>query len=254
MSSLVLTTSEATDLRSHEQVIERGLGTFVEVGNALLAIRDGRLYRETHGTFEDYCRERWGMSKTHANRLIEAAEVSENVTPIGVIPTSESQARPLARLEPPQQQEAWRRAVESAPNGKPTARHVEEAAEAVAPRREPPRSIPVHAELFVEDDEPEPIRPNPTLTPDPPRKPLPNQSEFVLATPEPRPEPEDISSRWNKVFHNLFMETNSIRDLGGIRKLAEPWSPSQRERAANALRRHRDLIDSYISELEDMNS
>ena len=38
-----------------ELVIERGLKTFVEVGAALLGIRDGRLYRETHATFEDYC-------------------------------------------------------------------------------------------------------------------------------------------------------------------------------------------------------
>jgi hypothetical protein len=37
-----------------ENVIERGLSTFVEVGNALLEIRDSKLYRETHPTFEAY--------------------------------------------------------------------------------------------------------------------------------------------------------------------------------------------------------
>jgi hypothetical protein len=79
-----------------EEVIERGLATFVEVGEALLSIRDGRLYRETHDTFESYCRERWGMSKTHANRQIEAAGVAGTLTPMGAIPTSERQARELA--------------------------------------------------------------------------------------------------------------------------------------------------------------
>ncbi len=37
--------------------------TFYEVGNALLQIRDERLYRQTHSTFEEYCREKW--SKNH---------------------------------------------------------------------------------------------------------------------------------------------------------------------------------------------
>ena len=30
---------------------------------------------ESHGTFEQYCQERWGMRKAHAYRLIGAAEV-----------------------------------------------------------------------------------------------------------------------------------------------------------------------------------
>ena len=51
-----------------EAVIERGLATFIEVGKALMEIQDGRLYRETHATFEDYCRQRWEMSRVHAHR------------------------------------------------------------------------------------------------------------------------------------------------------------------------------------------
>ncbi len=49
-----------------EAVIGRGLDTFVEVGLALGAIHERRLYRATHSTFEDYCRERWGMDRTYA--------------------------------------------------------------------------------------------------------------------------------------------------------------------------------------------
>jgi hypothetical protein len=60
-----------------ETTIERGLKTFVEVGNALAEIRDSRLYRESYATFEDYCRERWGMSKRHAVSCIAAA-VNQN--------------------------------------------------------------------------------------------------------------------------------------------------------------------------------
>ena len=65
------------------------------------------LYRATYSTFEDYCRERWGMSRIHAFRLIQAAEVKENLLPIGNILTSESQARPLTSLPSEKQREAW---------------------------------------------------------------------------------------------------------------------------------------------------
>jgi hypothetical protein len=44
--------------------------------------------------------------------------------PIGTLPTAESQARPLARLEPDQQRQAWQHAVDTAPDGKVTAAHV----------------------------------------------------------------------------------------------------------------------------------
>lgn len=81
-------------LADYEAVIEAGLATFVEVGEALLAIRDGRLYREAgFARFEDYTRERWGFSRSRAHRLIEASEVAA-MLPIGNI-ANEWQAREL---------------------------------------------------------------------------------------------------------------------------------------------------------------
>ncbi len=93
-----------------EKIIEHGLAKFVEVGKALLEIRDSRLYRETHVTFEAYCRERWRMSRSHAYRQIKAAEIAGLLSPIGDIPVTESQARALAlmRDEPIAMVEAWR--------------------------------------------------------------------------------------------------------------------------------------------------
>ncbi len=90
-----ITRDEIAELGQCETVIERGLATFVDVGTALASIRDGRLYRATYETFEDYCRERWGFSKRHANRLVEAAEVVTELGPIGPI-TNEGQARAIA--------------------------------------------------------------------------------------------------------------------------------------------------------------
>ncbi len=107
-------TIKVRTLSECETVIEKGLSTFIEVGNALLEIRDNRLYREFHSTFEDYCRERWGFNRAHAYRFIDAAETIKNLSPIGdILPATESQARPLSQLPPEQQREVWQQVVNS---------------------------------------------------------------------------------------------------------------------------------------------
>ncbi len=108
-----------------EDTIERGLDTFVAVGIALGEIRDARFYRFTHATFEDYCRDRWEMSRSRAYQLIEGAHVAQLVstnvdTPR---PTTEAVARelaPLAHSDPAAAREAYSEAVEVS-GGQPTA-------------------------------------------------------------------------------------------------------------------------------------
>lgn len=137
-----LDSKERSTLVKLEAVIEKNLKAFYEVGTALMKIRDGRLYRETHKTFEAYCKEKWGFYRDQADRLISASKTVENLTPIGVKPTHESQIRPLARLEPKQQRKAWKKAVETAPDGKVTAKHVEDAAREVSAKpRETPEKV-----------------------------------------------------------------------------------------------------------------
>lgn len=122
----VLTTTENTILSELESTIEHGLKTFVEVGNALMKIRDGRLYREQHDTFEDYCRGRWGIERRRAYQLMEAAQVIDNLDVQNFThQPNESQARALSGLTPDQQREVWPLVLETAPNGKPTAAIVE---------------------------------------------------------------------------------------------------------------------------------
>lgn len=72
-----LTPSEARHLRMLEGRIERGMTIFIEVGQALAEIRDSRLYRVSHETFEAYCRERWQMERSRAYQFIRASEVVE---------------------------------------------------------------------------------------------------------------------------------------------------------------------------------
>jgi DNA N-6-adenine-methyltransferase Dam len=86
-------------LEALEAVIERGLETFVEVGSALMKIRDGKHYRQRgFKTFDAYCLNRWGWGRTRAHRLIEASEVASVLLPIGNIPGNEGQARELVPL------------------------------------------------------------------------------------------------------------------------------------------------------------
>lgn len=120
---LPLTTDETRRFKECEKIIQRGLATFYEVGNALADIRGSRLYRISYATFEDYCRERWQMSRFYAHRLIDAAQVVENLLPIGNIPSSEAQARELASYESEVQKAVWHVALSTAPTdaeGKPT--------------------------------------------------------------------------------------------------------------------------------------
>ncbi len=48
------------------------------------------------------------MKKSHAYRLIDSSKVKDSLSPIGDIqPANEAQTRPLTKLKPEQQQEAW---------------------------------------------------------------------------------------------------------------------------------------------------
>jgi hypothetical protein len=47
------------------------------------------------------------MNRRYANRIIDASNVIENLGPMGPVPESERQARPLAKLPPEQQADAW---------------------------------------------------------------------------------------------------------------------------------------------------
>ena len=131
-----LTVPEVDRKAQLEATIERGMQTFVEVGLALMEIRDERLYRAEFGTFEEYCNQRWGWGRNYTNKLIASAEVVENLgTIVPILPATESQARPLAALEPEQQREAWERVLETAPNGKITAAIVTQAAKEIRQER-----------------------------------------------------------------------------------------------------------------------
>lgn len=128
----LLTPAESSRLDSLESVISEGKQAFIEVGLALAEIRDARLYRTAHKTFEDYCREKWSFTKTYANNLIEgAAVVMELPKEMTTMVVNERQVRELAKVEPDKRVEVLERAASKGPV---TAKAINKAAEEIAPK------------------------------------------------------------------------------------------------------------------------
>ncbi|BAY35543.1 hypothetical protein H6G64_31450 [Calothrix sp. FACHB-156] len=128
-NSEIISEAEAQELRRLEAKVERGLRAFWEIGQALRQIQDQRLYRQHYKNFEEYCINRWEMSRRSAYQLMEAASVYENVRHgAQILPANERQARPLTVLPPEKQREAWNKAVSTAPSGKVTSIHVAQVA------------------------------------------------------------------------------------------------------------------------------
>lgn len=135
-----LTPEEEYDRLYLERRVERA---FYEAGKALTQLRDRRLYRSTHKTFEDYCRDRFGYTRMAASYKIAAATVIDNLSTNGlqngemstnglqILPTNERQVRPLTKLEPQQQQEIWQAAVEEAGGKAPSGRIVKDVIERI---------------------------------------------------------------------------------------------------------------------------
>lgn len=88
-----LSTKERVDLDLCEQALHGFRKALIVAGKALEVINRGRLYRETHATFEDYVMEMWGFKRAHAYRMIEEWPVAAACLQIGDI--NELQAREL---------------------------------------------------------------------------------------------------------------------------------------------------------------
>lgn len=133
-----LTKHDRIRLNRYESLIQRCMPSFVEVGAALLHIRGEKLYRETHRSFEAYCKDRWGFTRQRAHQYIESAVVVNKVsTIVDTFPRNESQARELCRLPDGQRASAWKEAVETAPQGIITASHVRQVVSRRLPQQQP---------------------------------------------------------------------------------------------------------------------
>ena len=124
-SETALSATEQQSLERCEQDIECGIKSFVAVGTALATIRDNRLYRQTHDTFEAYCKERSHIGRSYANKQITAAAlVKELGTTVPILPTSESHVRALLQFDEGDRPQVWRAVVNNISSGNGTVPHI----------------------------------------------------------------------------------------------------------------------------------
>jgi len=126
-----ITNDESKRFIELEKTIKAGRQTFLDVGRALQEIRDGRLYRSDHATFEDYCQSKWDFSRQYAHSLISsAAAVSGLPKHLSTVVDKERPARALAKVP-----EAKRAAVveRAAAAGPLTAKAIADAAKETEP-------------------------------------------------------------------------------------------------------------------------
>lgn len=148
-----LSPGERERLDAAVKIIDKGMDTFLTVGVALLGIKEGKLYRETHPTFEAFCKAKWSMSRPRAYQLIASVKVVNNLS-LGMSttvdkPTSERQVRVLAALPQEQQAEAWTEAVATAPKGKVTVAHVQTVVDKMTGKHDRVRQLEAKVDDFI---------------------------------------------------------------------------------------------------------
>jgi hypothetical protein len=98
----------------YNELKQKCKSAWIDFATAILEIRERKLYLVEHSTFEAFCTNELKIDDSTARRLMSGAKVLQNLStvPIGTIPQTESQARPLAKLEPELQRETWAEVIE----------------------------------------------------------------------------------------------------------------------------------------------
>ncbi|MBW4458415.1 MAG: hypothetical protein KME55_40745 [Nostoc indistinguendum CM1-VF10] len=150
-----LTQEEQSDRLHLERKVERA---FFEAGKALTELRDRRLYRSTHKTFDEYCLDRFGYNRSRSYQLVDAAVVVDNLQKcpqiVDILPTAGGQVRSMTKLEPQEQQEVWLTAVELAGGKVPTGRIVKDVVQRIMERTQVPNTYQLGevCQILVKDN------------------------------------------------------------------------------------------------------
>lgn len=134
-NALSMTSEERARLVEREDTIEQHLNAYWEVGEALMEIRDRRLYREKYDTFTEYCHYRWGFTDSRARQFVIAAEIHAEVKTVTTVTLeNEGQARAVNSLPVSIRADA---VTNAAANGKVTAAAIKQEGEKLIIERTP---------------------------------------------------------------------------------------------------------------------
>lgn len=117
MSELIVKLSaiERSKYSNCKDTIKSGLKSFIEVGDALLELRESKLYREEYGTFEECCDIEFGISRPRAYQFMASSDVAGNLsTMVDKASLNERQLRPLTSVPAEKQGEVFQAAKDKA--------------------------------------------------------------------------------------------------------------------------------------------
>lgn len=88
--------------------------SFYRVGEILEEVQTRMLYKEDYFIFEDWCKERFGISKSHSYRLIKGFEARRNLIHAGCkeLPETQAAVSQLTDMNCEDQVKVWNKAVE----------------------------------------------------------------------------------------------------------------------------------------------
>jgi len=101
-------------LATCEEKIKSGV---ISVGECLKTIQEDELWKVSHPSFQAYCQERWGWSKSRVYQLIEASSTHARLSKIldsSELPQNDHQLRAVAKAPPEKQAEVVQKANERA--------------------------------------------------------------------------------------------------------------------------------------------
>ena len=91
-----------------------------------------------YSSWRDCVSSEFEFGQSHLYRLLDAARVEQNISPIGeTVAIPESHLRPLVPLAPAAQRFVYQAAIDTAPNGKLTAAHIQDTVNAHIPDAKP---------------------------------------------------------------------------------------------------------------------
>lgn len=130
-SSVPWSESEQVELEKYETTIQQGWDSLVAASLALREIRDKHLYRR-FGTFDEYCRDRWGLARSTAYQRLELAATFQAVSAMADTAQpphypNERQARVLSGLSAEEKYKVWAESLRSTKNGPVTYKDVKAA-------------------------------------------------------------------------------------------------------------------------------
>ncbi len=113
----------ASEARTCVDAIRSGI---VNVGRQLLELYERDGWRALgYSNWRECAQVEFGYKQSRVYQLLEAAEIERNISTIGGNSIPERVVRPLASLPADTQRTVWAEAVETAPNGRVTAAHVQ---------------------------------------------------------------------------------------------------------------------------------